>query len=250
MWLLFRDLNLIFEMHMCVHTLTQTHTFMGQSQAPYPLCVHTACAHTFFSKYLFCVHMCRGWNKALGPLQLELQVVLSHLIWVLETQLWSFTRTVSLASEASPSPTQRFSSTILFIYFFLQLGIKFVPLRFFVCCLNKFFSVPGKLVKSSAKCKGSSQGISCLANCGVGFQTTIFVCMQSVCMHGSIHVQRPHVCAEAGGQYWGFFLITLHFVLIFFTYLCVYTGVHRGVVVPTMARKECHNPWSWNYRRL
>lgn len=32
--------------------------------------------------------------------------------------------------------------------------------------------------------------------------------------------------------------------------VCVYAGVHWGVVVPTVARKECHNPWSWNYRRL
>lgn len=71
----------------------------------------------------------------------------------------------------------------------------------------------------------------------------------SVCVHGSIHVQRLHACAEAGGQCWVFSLIVLQFNFLYMS-VYVYAGVHQGVVVPTVARKECHNPWSWNYRRL
>lgn len=65
------------------------------------LCVHM-CAHA-------CVlYVCRGLQRpegVLNPLELELQVVMSHVMWVLRTKPWSSARRARalLAGEAAPA---------------------------------------------------------------------------------------------------------------------------------------------------
>lgn len=102
---------------------------MGHSQIPHTR-IHTMHAHTFFSKILLFSFMyayaCRGWDKALGPLKLELEVVVSHLIQYL-----------FLTTEPSSNPTQTFSTTTLCLHFFFSpAGVRVVQLEVFV--LTKF----------------------------------------------------------------------------------------------------------------
>lgn len=72
----------------------------------------------------FCLCVSGGQKGTSDSLELELHVVVSHLMWVLGTGLWSFARTV-----CAPNPLSHFFRTQEMILLFLNLFPFWMVLR-------------------------------------------------------------------------------------------------------------------------
>jgi hypothetical protein len=56
-----------------------------------------------------CANACGGWKRASDPMELELQVVVSHLLWIQETELRSSRRSARSARKV-PGRLERWLS--------------------------------------------------------------------------------------------------------------------------------------------